>query len=282
MSFVLADVVPLLACPNCHGRVVLRDGSVRCGNGHVFDVARQGYVNMLPGGARAAGDTVAMASARAAFLAAGHFGPLASQIAACAAAAAAGAARSVVDAGAGTGFYLSAALDRLAGYSGLALDVSKHAARRAARAHPRIGAVVTDLWRDWPVLDGVAGTVLNVFAPRNPGQMHRVLAPDGAVVVVTPTPAHLRELVEGMGLLTVAEDKSERLDHTMSPFFQLAQRKPYQSTLALPREDALMLASMGPSAWHRSEPDLRERSQAMHDPARVTLSVEISVYRARI
>lgn len=283
MTVVLADVVPLLACPHCGGGVVMAGASVRCGNGHLFDVARQGYLSLLPGGATAAGDTPAMAAARAAFLATGHFGPLAVEVAASAeqAAVAAGGSPCLVDAGAGTGYYLSAALDRLAGHRGLALDVSKYAARRAARAHPRIGAVVADVWRRWPVRDSVAGAVLNVFAPRNAAQMHRVLHPGGAVVVVTPSPAHLRELVEGLGLITVDEDKRDRLERTMGPFFRLAERRPYQAALTLPRADMLLLAGMGPSAWHRSEAELRARSQAMPDRVQVTLAVEISVYRPR-
>jgi 23S rRNA (guanine745-N1)-methyltransferase len=280
MTLVLADVVPFLACPHCQRGVAMAGTSVRCGNGHVFDVARQGYVSMLPGGARPAGDTPAMAGARAAFLATGHFGPLARQVADCAAAVAerAGGARCIVDAGAGTGFYLTAVLDRLAGHRGLALDVSKHAARRAARAHPRIGAVVADVRRCWPVRDSVAGVVLNVFAPRHAAQMHRVAAPGGAAVVVTPSPGHLRELVDGLGLITVDAEKRERLERTMGPFFRLVERRPYQAVLALRHQDARLLAGMGPSAWHLSEAELRARSEALPDPARVTLAVEISVY----
>jgi 23S rRNA (guanine745-N1)-methyltransferase len=301
MASVLADVVPFLACPHCHGDVAMAGTSVRCGNGHVFDVARQGYVSLLPGGARPAGDTPAMVSARAAFLATGHFAPLAREVAAHAAAAhaavahaavahaavahaaaaagGAGGGRCVVDAGAGTGYYLSAALDRLGAHCGLALDVSKHAARRAARAHPRAGAVVADVRGSWPVRDSVAGVVLNVFAPRHAAEMHRVLAPGGSAVVVTPARAHLRELVEGLGLITVDEDKRERLERTMSPFFRLAERQPCHAALTLRPEHVRLLAGMGPSAWHRGEAELRERSQAMPDPALVTLAVEISVYQ---
>jgi 23S rRNA (guanine745-N1)-methyltransferase len=283
MAFVLADVVSVLACPHCRSAMAMAGSSVRCGNGHVFDVARQGYVSLLPGSARPAGDTAAMVSARATFLAAGHFGALAARIADCAAAAAGngGDTRCLVDAGAGTGYCLSAVLDRLAGHRGLALDVSKHAARRAARAHPRIGAVVADIRGNWPVRDSVASVVLNVFAPRHAAQMHRVLAPGGSAIVVTPAPAHLQELVDGLGLITVGEDKRERLERTMSPYFRLAERQPYHAALTLPPAHLRLLAGMGPSAWHRSEAELRERSQAMPDPARVTLAVEISVYRPR-
>ncbi len=71
------------------------------------------------------------------------------------------------DVGAGPGYYLAAVLGQLPGRAGLALDVSKFALRRAARAHPRIGAVAADAWRRLPVADGAAAVVVNVFAPRS-------------------------------------------------------------------------------------------------------------------
>ena len=63
----------------------------------------------------------------------------------------------VLDLGAGTGWYLARVLDRLPGRSGLALDLSRHALRRAARAHARIGAVAADAWGPLPVRDAAVG-----------------------------------------------------------------------------------------------------------------------------
>ncbi len=47
-----AEVLPLLRCPLCGTGFAATDDSLRCPNGHSYDVARQGYVNLLPGGAR--------------------------------------------------------------------------------------------------------------------------------------------------------------------------------------------------------------------------------------
>ena len=60
---------------------------------------------------------------------------------------------------------------------GLAFDVTKPALRRAARAHPRVGAVLADTWGPLPLADGSADVLLNVFAPRNGPEMRRVLRP---------------------------------------------------------------------------------------------------------
>ena len=70
------DAVALLACPVCGNRLaVAPDGSaLRCGAGHSFDRARQGYVPLLPPGHRApSGDSAEMVADRVAFLDAGHY-----------------------------------------------------------------------------------------------------------------------------------------------------------------------------------------------------------------
>ncbi len=68
----------LLRCPLCRGGLSATPGdSLRCPVGHSFDVARQGYVNLLPGDARpGTADTAEMVAARESFLASGHFAGL--------------------------------------------------------------------------------------------------------------------------------------------------------------------------------------------------------------
>ena len=145
---------------------------------------------------------------------AGHFQPLATALGA---AEHVGAPAPVVDLGAGTGWYLARVLDRLPAAAGLALDVSKPALRRAARAHARAAAVGCDAWGPLPLRDGVADAVLNVFAPRNAAEIARVLRRDGAALIVTAAAGHLEELVGPLGLIGVDPDKEERLDEQIAP-----------------------------------------------------------------
>ena len=79
-----------------------------------------------------------------------------------------------LDLGAGTGRQLARVLDALPRRHGIALDVSRPALQRAARAHPRIGAVGCDIWGALPVRSAAAALVLNVFAPRNGDEIARV------------------------------------------------------------------------------------------------------------
>src|SRR2546430_8546360 len=132
---MLADVLPYLWCPICRLELVELDAAVRCPRGHSFDRAKQGYVHLTATPVAHTGDSAQMVDARAGFLAAGHYDFIARALAD----AVPGTDGLVVDVGAGTGYHLSAVLDAHTDAVGLAVDVSKPALRRAARAHPRVG-----------------------------------------------------------------------------------------------------------------------------------------------
>ncbi|WP_244938736.1 putative RNA methyltransferase [Actinomadura madurae] len=274
---MLADVVPHLVCPVCGADLELAGRGLRCSARHSFDIARQGYANLLPGNARpGTADTADMVRAREEFLNAGHFTMLAERLAWGVAAAR---PSLVLDAGAGTGHYLSRILDRSPDAVGLAVDISKHAARRAARAHPRSGAVVADLWRPLPVRDGAAGTVVNVFAPRNAAEFHRVLIDDGLLITVTPSPRHLGTLVGPLGLLSIDERKTERMDAALAGYFKLDSREEIETEAVLTRAEAATLVGMGPSAHHVPAGLLEDRLERLPDPLPAPLSFVLSTYR---
>ncbi|WP_043470060.1 putative RNA methyltransferase [Kitasatospora sp. MBT66] len=303
---MLQDIEPYLACPHCARPLTLDGRTLRCPGGHSHDLAKQGYVSLLAGDAHTGtGDTADMVAARGDFLAAGHYRPIADALAEAAveaveaveavavavADADAGAADGVdgpgvdgpgalvADLGAGTGHYLAHVLDALPGRPGAALDISKYALRRAARAHPRIGAVVCDAWRPLPLLDASAGLVLNVFAPRNGPEIRRVLRPGGTLLLVSPTSRHLRELVDALGLLSVDEEKQRRIDEKLGPYLTPAGRREVEFTMRLSAEDVRTVVGMGPSAWHTDPARLAERLAALPDPVEVTASVTVAAYR---
>jgi 23S rRNA (guanine745-N1)-methyltransferase len=272
---LLTDVLAYLRCPLCRGELS-GDASLRCTNGHSYDVARQGYVNLLVGAAPAGADTAEMVTARAQLLAGGLFDGLTRAVTELIPPA----PGLIIEVGAGTGHYLAAAVDRV-GAPGLALDIAKAAVRRAAQSHPRVGAAVCDIWRGLPVADACAAVVLDVFAPRNPEEFHRVLRPDSALVVATPRPGHLAELVDRLGLLGMDPDKEERLDVSLAARFRLETRTVHREPLPVGRADALRIAAMGPSAFHIGATELAERVAALPDPFTVTLDVRLGRYRPR-
>jgi 23S rRNA (guanine745-N1)-methyltransferase len=273
---VLSDVVRFLICPSCGADLRLDDRVVSCANGHSYDVARQGYVNLLGGGAHTGtADTAAMVAARERFFAAGHFDPLVRAVANEAHRMVdARRAGCVIDLGSGPGHYLAAVLERLPGRVGLALDLSKYALRRASRCHPRAGAVVCDVWRPFPVRDGAAALVLDVFAPRNGPEIRRVLHPEGTLLTVIPTVDHLREVVAALDLLTVDADKPDRVRRQLAGHLRLVGETPVRFTMTLGAADVAALVAMGPSAWHVA-PD---RAFGVPEPIEVTASVTLSGY----
>jgi len=268
---VLADVVDALCCPHCRQPLTLDAGTTRCPAGHSFDVARQGHLNLLTRPAASPGDTAAMVAARAEFLASGNYQPIRDALSD-----AADGSGLVVELGAGTAYYLAGVVGAGQDRTGLALDNSPYAARRAARAHPRVGSVVCDAWQLLPVRDGVASLVLNVFAPRNATELARILRPGGTLLVVTPNPAHLRELVGVLGLVAVDEDKDRRLDATLGGTFTRTGASVVEWTMRLDHRAVEQLVGMGPSAWHAGGDAIAARVAGLPRPVDVTASVTVS------
>jgi 23S rRNA (guanine745-N1)-methyltransferase len=274
---VRADLVTVLRCPVCADGLLLADRTARCPRGHAYDLAKQGYLNLLPAASNGIeGDSAAMVGARTVFLGTGHYSAirdaliLASDL------------REedlVVEVGAGTGYYLTGVLGLGPHRRGIALDVSKFAARRAAKVDPRIASVVCDAWQELPLVDGAAQLMLNVFAPRNAAEMARVLAPGGRLLVVTPNQQHLAELVDVLGLVSVDEEKERRLRASLAGEFDRIGGEVVEETMRLDRAAVEQLVLMTPSARHVNYRELLQQLAVLPEPVMVTLSVTLSTWR---
>lgn len=303
----LLAAVRRLRCPVCEAVFRIDAGTLHCLQGHAFDVARQGYVHLGSGSGPRHADTAAMVAARERFLDGGHYDAIidaatraiVEAVGRCDpatpidcrrvaesslpvdGASTAHEARCVIDLGAGTGHYLAAVLRHAPGWDGVVVDASKPALRRAARAHPRIGAVVADAWGDLPIADGVASAVLSVFAPRGPGEMARVLRSDGCLIVVTPTVEHLHELVAALGLITVDAQKELHLARQLCAGFTQEHQRMLRWKMVLDHATIADLVGMGPSAWHVPAAVLKSRVGRLPAGFEVTVSVRVGTYRRR-
>jgi 23S rRNA (guanine745-N1)-methyltransferase len=278
---VHAELVSVLRCPVCGDGLALTGRTASCPQRHAFDLAKQGYLNLLPSASTGIdGDSAEMVEARAQFLAGGFYEPvLQALVAAAAQVLGESSGGLVVEVGAGTGYYLAGVVAAGAGRSGIALDVSRYAARRAAKVDPgRIGAVVCDAWRELPVRDGTARLVVNVFAPRNASEMARILAPGGQLLVVTPNQGHLGELVEVLGMVRVDAEKERRLVESLAPEFARTGSEVVEIAMRLDHPAVERLVAMTPSARHTDKAELAERIAALADPVEVTLSVTLSTW----
>jgi len=191
-----------LACP-LDGLPLHCNGSAwSCASGHSFDIASQGYTNLLPvqhKRSRDPGDSKEMVAARRRFLTAGFYQPIAAAVSrAVLADLRADASISCLDAGCGEGYYLR----QLAGAVGteqtlalLGLDISKWAVLSAAKQDKRPSWVVGSN-AHLPVLSGSLDRVLCLFGFPVYAEFARVLKPGGRLVQVDAGPDHLRELRE--------------------------------------------------------------------------------------
>lgn len=281
-----AAAVAALACPHC-GDQLEPDGAsdatvgaaFRCPQGHTFDIARQGYVALLTSRSRTdSADSSEMVAARESFLGAGHYAPIASALAAAVQGAVEDTDPVVLEVGAGTGYYLRAALDA-AGPSaaGLALDSSRYAARRAA-ADVRTISMVADAWSVLPLRDASVAAVSSVFAPRNPAEIARLLTPGGAFVAVTPRPAHLAELRERLTMVAVDDGKVEQLVEKFDGLLQPSGHQELTFELRLGHADVAALVGMGPSARHVSTAELAGQIRELPAMTSVTAAVSVSTF----
>ncbi|MCC9145447.1 MULTISPECIES: methyltransferase domain-containing protein [unclassified Arthrobacter] len=274
--------LPPLVCPVCGSSLEPDDlfRTLSCPDGHRYDAAKQGYFNLLTGGGtKFQADTAAMVQARADFLAAGHYLPMAAELGRMVSDAAPEAGV-VLDAGAGTGYYLGEVLRTLPEASAVALDISKYALRRAARALPRSYALVWDVWRRLPLPDASVDVILNVFAPRNPAEFRRVLVPGGLLAVVTPQPGHLQEIRGKAAMLGIPAEKEERVTASLGAGFTPLHTSHCTYTMQLARTDVRNAVLMGPSARHLAPAALEETISTLPDPQAVTASFSLQTFRA--
>ena len=275
MTAALDAAVPLLRCPVCGDDLTRDGGTMRCPAGHSFDVARQGYVSLLTGARLHHGDTAAMIAARERFLGSGHYATIAAAVAAAASAAPGG---PVLDLAAGTGWYAAQLLDTAPDRIGVAVDVSVPGLKRAARAHPRLAAVGADAWGGTPVRDGAFSIVLSVFGPRTADEIARVLRPGGLVVVVTPTPAHLGEIVGPLGMLGVGDDKPARLREAFRAFEPVGQQR-VQYEIDLDHAALADLGGMGPTGHHQDAAAIAARVATLPATVAVTVAADVTTFR---
>lgn len=202
-----------LACP-LDGDVLHKSGNTwRCAAGHSFDIARQGYVHLLPvqnKRSRDPGDSKAMVAARRRFLEAGHYRPIAEAVGRAVLDEASGDdTLRCLDAGCGEGYYLrrlaetaieaeregGQARGEALALSLLGVDISKWAVLAAAKRQEAATWVVGTN-AHLPVQAGWLDRVLCLFGFPVYPEFARVLKPGGELVMVEAGPDHLRELRE--------------------------------------------------------------------------------------
>lgn len=281
---MLKDIVDVLADPVDRTPLRVEDGGARLvsESGHSYDVARQGYVTLAGGkGLNHEGDSLEMVQSREAFLSQGHFAPFVEAVTEAVeqvlGVSAAGVEEPVIlEVGAGTGYYLAHTLDTVEGARGVGLDISVPAAKHLAKSHPRVGAVVADVWEGLPLHDASVHALTVVFAPRNPAEFARVLVDGGEAVILTAHQGHLDELREPLGILGVEGGKLERMLEQAEGHLELVG-EPQLIEFPMELERAAIAAQVGmsPSARHLDKETLASRVAALPETLRVTAKANL-------
>jgi len=260
-----------LRCPICGSTLHQEDHAFRCAQRHSFDVARQGYVNLLAVQQKHSlhpGDTREQVLARRRFLDGGYYAPIAQALCELAA----GCTGPILDIGCGEGYY-SARLAEVLKAELVGLDISKEAVRYAAGRHKNALWLCATASR-LPVADRSAGLVTSLFALTMPEEFHRVLRPDGAFIQVLAREDHL------LGLKSIIYPQ---LNHKSKdsvpevPGFRLEESRNVEFTFTVEGEQVQNLLSMTPHVYRIS----REGAQRLAETRTLTdrASCVLNLYR---
>lgn len=251
----------LLACPLCGGALKRIDQRLCCPKGHSFDIAHQGYANLLRGGHKHQDyDRNSFAMRRRVFQS-GLYDAIAQAVAEAAAEAVACSgqpcsanaadAPAIVDAGCGEGFFSRAV--RAATTAPLcAFDISRDAVQLAAATDPNDATIwlVADL-AAIPVQDSRAACVLDIFSPANYREFTRILAAGGRIVKAIPTARHLEE-IRRLASPHLKHDtySNQRIIEHFERFCHIEQRRTVGTTLELDDEVRDALIAMTPMLFN--------------------------------
>lgn len=259
-------------CPLCGLPLAVQRPAWRCENGHCFDVAKQGYVNLLPVQQKHSlhpGDTPEQVHARRRFLGAGFYSPIARAVCALLE------GGSILDVGCGEGYYLRALGQAFPSAERWGMDISRDAVRLAAGAD-KAAAYFVGTASKLPFCSGSFDAITSLFALTLPEEFHRVLRPGGRYVQALTEDDHL----SGLKALVYPEltHREKQLSQVL-PGFELETQREIQFDFMLtsPEQVADLLA-MTPHYWRITrEGALRAAgTQCLHDTAHVRLNL----YRA--
>lgn len=260
-----------LICPICEKDLSRQDKSLVCPVGHRFDIARQGYVNLLIVQRRHSahpGDTREQVLSRREFLEGGFYAPISDAL--NDAARRHGANGSILDVGCGEGYY-SARLAKALGAELTGLDVSKEAVRCAAAKYKDAQWLCATAARI-PVETGAAGLVTSLFAITLPEEFHRVLREDGLFFQVLAAQDHL------LGLKKIIYDElifREKDTVPELPGFTLVESLPIRFSFTVEGAQVQNLFAMTPHLFRVSKVGaqrLRE-TERLTDTASCVLNV---------
>ena len=237
-------ILHLLRCPLCGGAFSLKEKSLVCEKRHTYDIARQGYVNFVPG-QKEMFYKKELFESRAKVFEAGVYQNVIRRVSAAVDHFVKKENPVLLDAGCGEGYYTKNVCHQRT-MTRIGFDLSRDAVRLAARGERTAHFFAADL-RSIPLRDGMADVLLDIFTPANYAEFARVLSPEGVVIKLAPRSGYLHEL------RTLAGDRLRRRDYDGGDVERYVQEKmnvlaqeAITYTLSVTQETAQHLARMTP------------------------------------
>ena len=262
-----------LLCPICSAPLERSDRSYRCEAGHSFDIARQGYVHLLPVQNKHSlhpGDTREQVLSRRRFLDGGFYAPIADTL--CRQAQDLGLTGPVLDVGCGEGYYSTRLADAI-GAELTGLDISKEAVRCAAARYKGPTWICGTASR-LPVPDGSAQVLTSLFALTMPEEFRRVLRPDGYFFQVLAQEDHL------LGLKSIIYPTLTHKEKDVTPEvpgFALVESIPIRFTFTVEGQQVQDLLSMTPHVYRISKEGAQRLSET--ETLTDTASCMLNIFR---
>ncbi len=274
---------PALRCPLDHQPLLQHGASLQCPEGHNFDIARQGYVNLLSAQDKRSkdpGDSKAMIAARREFLGAGYYQSLANAVCQTLEPLLDDDA-TLVDAGCGEGYYLQQLEQHLGAQSRpvpalIGFDISKWAVQSAARAQAATWLVASN--RHIPLADRSADVVLSLFGFPRYDSFRRILKPGGRLLVVEAGPQHLIELRQVIYAAVKASKPASASAAEVAGLLQIKRETLQFTTPTLDRAAIGQLLTMTPHLYRASSDGKRRASEL--EQLQLTVDVVIRVLQA--
>ena len=238
------------ACPICQENLALLETSFKCYNRHSFDLAKFGYVNLVPQIKQSANYDKENFQNRQQILEAGFYQAILEAVSDLLSNSKN--AKTILDIGCGEGFYSRKLQESHSEKTFYAFDISKDSVQIAAKSEPNwaVNWFVGDLAR-LPIKDASMDILLDIFSPANYGEFSRVLSKDGILIKVIPTKNHLKEIRQKVqDQLTKKDYSNQDIKDHFQEHFTILSSQTASLTKTITAEQLQALLSMTPLLFH--------------------------------
>ena len=265
----------VFACPICRENLTLVESSLKCENRHSFDLAKFGYVNLVPQIKQSANYDKENFQNRQQILEAGFYQAILDALSTMLSSLET--SKTILDIGCGEGFYSRRLQESHPDKTFYAFDISKDSVQIAAKSEPdwAVNWFVGDLAR-LPIKDTSMDILLDIFSPANYGEFRRVLSKDGILIKAIPTENHLKEIRQMVqNQLTKKDYSNQDIKEHFQEHFSIQSSQIASLTKSITAEQRQALLSMTPLLFHVNQSKI-DWSQLTE----ITIEAEILVGKA--